>query len=155
MTTTMTHDRPAADALAALEVDFSMIRQKLAAPEDGLPWSTQRLDLAEQEYRKFLALCRAYPSEAIVPCKLVDEFWHAHILDTRAYREDTQQYFGFFYDHFPYFGLRDEADAADLRNAYDRTLVLYDANFGDAPDDTWRTARGAKCRTGCKPVKCR
>ena len=47
-----------------------------------------------------------------VPCKLVDELWHAHILDTRAYRDDCYRIFGFFYDHYPYFGLRDAADAA-------------------------------------------
>lgn len=145
----------AADSLAALDFDLAMVRDKLAHPEDGVGWSVGQLDLAEGEYRKFLALCRAYPDEAVVPCKLVDELWHAHILDTRAYRDDCQRIFGFFYDHYPYFGLRDAEDAANLDRAYDRTLALYDFNFGEPPDGTWRTVKGAKCRTGCKPMKCR
>lgn len=151
-----TTDSPlATGALSSIDPDFRMVRHKLANSDGAKAWSKEKLDTAEGEYKKFLALCRGYPDEAIVPCKLVDEFWHAHILDTRAYREDCQRLFGFFYDHFPYFGLRDSEDARNLKDAYDRTLALYDLNFGEPPDNTWRTIKGAKCRTGCKPMKCR
>jgi hypothetical protein len=145
----------AADALLTIDLDLSMVLDKLAHPEDGEGWSAEQLDLAQREYLKFLALCRAYPEEAVVPCKLVDELWHAHILDTRAYRDDCQRIFGCFYDHYPYFGLRDAEDAINLERAYDRTLDLYDQNFGEAPEGTWWTVKGARCRTGCRPMKCR
>lgn len=146
---------PAADLISNVEINVEMIRSKLADPEEGKGWDIATLDVAEAEYRKFLALCLAYPEEAVVPCKIVDDFWHQHILDTRAYRDDCDRIFGFFYDHFPYFGMRDADDAAALKNAYDRTLELYDLNFGAPPPATWRTLEGAKCRTGCKPVKCK
>ena len=56
------------------ELDLSMVRFKLANPEEGEAWSQQTMDLAEAEYRKCLAVCIAYPDEAIVPCRLVDQF---------------------------------------------------------------------------------
>lgn len=138
-----------------LVIDLSMVRFKLEHPEDGDAWSVQKLALAEAEYRKFLSLCIAYPKKGIVPCHLVDLFWHQHILDTRAYREDCQRLFGRFYDHYPYFGLNGPDDAADLERAYFGTLDLYERNFGEPPVGAWRGEAGDRCRTGCKPMKCR
>jgi hypothetical protein len=48
----------------------------------------------EREYRRFLVLNMLYPFESIVPCREVDKFWHAHILDTAAYRVDCERVFG-------------------------------------------------------------
>jgi hypothetical protein len=138
-----------------LVLDLSIVRFKLANPEEGEAWTTEQLDLAEGEYRKFLALCMAYPEEAIVPCRLVDQFWHQHILDTRAYRGDCQRLFGFFYDHYPYFGLNGPDDAANLEAAYAVTLNLYELEFGEPPMGAWKGDAKEKCRTGCKPMKCR
>jgi len=148
---------PATESLALLEaeLDLSMVRFKLANPEEGEAWSQETMDLAEGEYRKFLALCIAYPDEAVVPCRLVDQFWHQHILDTRAYRDDCQRLFGFFYDHYPYFGLNGPDDAANLESAYATTLNLYELNFGEPPRGAWKGNAKEKCRTGCKPMKCR
>jgi hypothetical protein len=148
---------PAAESLALLEaeLDLSMVRFKLANPEEGEGWPQETMDLAEAEYRKFLALCIAYPDEAIVPCRLVDQFWHQHILDTRAYRNDCQRLFGFFYDHYPYFGLNGPDDVANLESAYAITLNLYELNFGEPPRGAWKGDAKEKCRTGCKPMKCR
>ncbi len=156
MTATKTQNT-ATDRLAQIEldVDLSMVRFKLANPEEGEAWTHEELDLAEGEYRKFLALCMAFPEEAIVPCRMVDQFWHQHILDTRAYRDDCQRLFGFFYDHYPYFGLNGSEDAANLESAYDVTLALYELNFGEPPRGAWKGDAKEKCRTGCKPMKCR
>jgi hypothetical protein len=147
----------ASDCLSQIEVnlDLSMVRLKLAKPEEGQGWTPDQLDLAEGEYRKFLALCIAHPKETIVPCRLVDQFWHQHILDTSAYREDCQRLFGFFYDHYPYFGLNGPDDAASLEAAYEVTLNLYELNFGEPPRGAWKGDAKEKCRTGCKPMKCR
>src|SRR6202035_5866415 len=126
---TLLHSQSTASArLSQIErdLDLGMVRFKLANPEEGAGWAPEQLDLAEGEYRKFLALCMAYPEEAVVPCRLVDQFWHQHILDTRAYREDCQRLFGFFYDHYPYFGLNGPGDAANLEAAYEVTLSLYE-----------------------------
>lgn len=156
LTATLTPTGPAVRAIASVDFDLTDVRRKLANPEEGEAWSDERLDLAEREYRRFMALCIAYPEDAIVPCGLVDAIWHAHILDTRAYREDCQRVFGFFYDHYPYFGLNGPQDAANLESAYEVTLRLYEENFGPTPVGAWRSANNAaKCRTGCKPVKCK
>jgi len=158
MSITMTDLRPAADATDSIDFDLSGVRRKLAAPEEGEAWSEEKLDLAEQEYRRFMALCLAYPDEAIVPCALVDQMWHQHILDTAAYRDDCDRVFGHFYDHYPYFGLNGPEDAANLERAYDITLTLYELNYGPTPEGAWQgstAADRARCRTGCKPVKCK
>ena len=146
------------DALAVLEehLDLSGLRFKLARPEEGAPPSEDHIDLMEAEYRKFLALRLAYPDADIVPCKLVDEMWHRHILDTRAYADDCERIFGSFMHHFPYFGLRGEDDAQALSDAYADTLKRYRDAFGDPPDGTWVSADAKRrCRTGCKPMRCR
>lgn len=137
-------------------LDLTNIRMKLADPEEGKGYSPEVLDAMEAEYRKFLALRLAYPDAEIVPCGIVDEMWHQHILDTIAYRDDCNAIFGRFVDHFPYFGMRDEADAVALRDAYAETLALYEASFGPPPPDTWISdGASSRCRTQCRPMKCR
>jgi hypothetical protein len=145
------------DALARLGalLDLSMIRMKLADPEEGKGYSEQELDLREGEYRKFLALHMAFPEMTVVPCQMVDEFWHQHILDTMAYRIDCERIFGRFLEHFPYFGLRGLQDAQDLSDAYEDTLVAYRKAFGEPPDGTWVSGDARTCRTKCKPMKCK
>ena len=157
MSTSLIATTPAA-ALDRLDatLDLSNVRMKLADPEEGLGMADAELDLAEQEYRRFLALHLAYPDAEIVPCKLVDDIWHQHILDTRAYHEDCDAIFGTYLHHFPYFGMRGEDDAQALSDAYSNTLDLYRDAFGDPPDTTWIATDASRCkRTACKPQKCR
>jgi len=145
------------EALARLDeqLDLSDIRRKLADPDEGKGYAADHLDLLETEYRKFVALRVAHPDADIVPCKVVDEMWHQHILDTIAYRRDCDVIFGRFMDHFPYFGMRGPEDEQALADAYDETLLHYRAAFGEPPTDTWVSSDSGRCRTGCKPVKCR
>ena len=158
----MLHDTPtmtAAEAIGFLapRLDLTNVRMKLADPDEGKGYSQQHLDLMEGEYRRFLALHMMYPDADIVPCQLVDEIWHAHILDTAAYRADCDAIFGRFLDHFPYFGMRGEQDAQDLEDAYVETLRRYEDAFDEMPDGTWRGIDVvSKCkRTACKPQKCK
>ncbi|MGC2781338.1 MAG: hypothetical protein WA418_37440 [Bradyrhizobium sp.] len=147
------------EALARLDdlLDLSNVRMKLSDPDEGKGYDKARLDLMEGEYRKFLALHLAYPEMDVVPCQIVDEMWHQHILDTAAYREDCDAIFGRFLDHFPYFGMRGEDDAQALHDAYEDTVARYVDAFGDPPADTWLVAdASSSCRrTACKPQKCR
>jgi hypothetical protein len=137
-------------------LDLSKIRMKLADPKEGKGYDAAHLDLIEQEYRRFLAMHVSHPDAEIVPCHMVDEMWHAHILDTIAYREDCEAIFGGFLDHFPYFGMRGDDDAAALSDAYADTLEIYEQDFGSPPDRTWISTDAASCkRTNCKPQKCR
>jgi hypothetical protein len=154
-------DRPAIDAEAAMQqlgdlLDLSNVRMKLADAEEGPGLGNERIALMEDEYRKFLALQLMHPDAIIVPCKIVDEMWHRHILDTAAYRADCDGIFGRFLDHFPYFGMRGDDDAQALHDAYADTLERYQDAFGTPPNDTWISSDAAKCgRTACKPLKCR
>ena len=140
---TLTYDRTATaqDELAKVNslVDLSNVREKLADRERS---TSEHL---------------SYPDADIVPCKIVDEIWHQHILDTAAYRDDCDALFGRFLDHFPYFGMRGEDDAQALLDAYADTLERYEAAFGEPPEDTWISRdASSKCkRTACKPQKCR
>jgi hypothetical protein len=132
------------------------VRAKLADPEEGKGYNVEQLDLLEQEYRRFLAMHLAYPESEILPCTIVDEIWHQHILDTIAYRRDCDAIFGEFLDHFPYFGMRGEDDAQALVDAYADTLEIYEKEFGTPPPGTWISADAARCtRKNCKPQKCK
>ena len=158
MTLTLAHPTEAADALGLLaeRLDLGNVRMKLADPDEGAGLTEAELDLMEGEYRKFLALQLLHPEATIVPCALVDEMWHRHILDTAAYRDDCEAIFGRFLDHFPYFGMRGEDDAQALHDAYADTLELYRGAFGEPPDGTWISTEASRCsRTACKPMKCR
>ncbi len=137
-------------------IDLGMIRMKLADPFEGKGWTDERLDLAVREYRRFLTLYVLAPEAATVPSELVDEVWHAHILDTQAYASDCQNVFGFFLHHFPYFGMRGKADARALDRAYDDTLDRYRAAFGEPPTGVWsHEVVGKRVRKNCKPQRCR
>lgn len=119
------------DFLAKLSnIDFGPIAYKLMHPEDGEAWDLARATQAVEQYRRFLFLSKHYPNRKIVPSKEVDEVWHTHILDTAKYREDCDILFGKFMDHWPYFGLKDEAERAELNSAFSETQQLMEAHFG-------------------------
>lgn len=92
-------------------------------------WTLEQADYAAQLYRGFLYLAWKYPNKAIVPNKIVDQFWHQHILDTAKYREDCQMVFGYFLEHFPYFGMRGEEDKQNLETAFEETMSLFTEHF--------------------------
>lgn len=61
-------------------LNFDKLKFKLTSAKEAV-MSKDVCQFAEQEYKRFLALKYFYPKETFVPNKLVDEFWHAHILD--------------------------------------------------------------------------
>lgn len=136
-------------------LDFSRLKHKYTESAEA-EMSVVEWDLSEQEYRRFLTLKRFYPSVALVPSKVVDAIWHAHILDTRAYREDCQQVFGRFIDHYPYFGIYGQEDYQELKNAFAQTVTLYEKHFGAYPgggheDQAMRCGDDHKCHS---PTSC-
>lgn len=152
MVATMT-DRDISGRVARL--DLTLIKEKLHDEDEGAGWSREFCDRVEIEYRRYLVLSGTYtdPADAVVPSRMVDTFWHAHILDTQAYTADCEAVFGEFLHHFPYFGTRGPEDAQDLGDSYDRTLARYELLFGLPPMDIWaRTgaSRCPKCGNRCK-----
>lgn len=138
-----------------LAMDFTMVKLKIQDAEEGLGWTAEKCNEAEIAYKRFMGLKRTYPDKDIVPHKMVDVFWHQHILDTQKYAEDCQNIFGYFMHHFPYFGMKDEQDMQNLIDAFEETKELYNRHFnenfaGEAPK-----CNSPKCRTACKPMKCK
>ncbi len=147
MAYSLTDDRTtAAEALAPLKsLDLAMIKMKLMDVEEGEGWDSDYCDRVEAEYRRYLMITCRYPEKPIVPSKIVDTFWHYHILDTQAYVADCDQILGFFLHHYPYFGMRGPEDAQALGDAYDATLELYSHHFGEPPADLWARTGSARC----------
>jgi len=115
------------EAIFALDLD--PIKFKLMDKKEGHGWTRDEADRHEIEYRRFLALVAKFPDEVIAPDTNVDKFWHGHILDTMKYADDCQKVFGYFLHHFPYFGMRDDEDAANLAEAAANTRRLYQQEF--------------------------
>lgn len=115
-------------------LDLSMVKMKLCDVDDGKGWTASKADEVESEYKRFLILIGR--SDSVVPTKEVDEMWHQHILDTRAYAADCQRIFGRFIHHFPYLGMRGDEDRKNLERKFAETNELYSKTFG-------------KCRGGC------
>lgn len=123
-------------------LDFQRIKFKYTASAEA-EMTADEWDQAELEYRRFLTLKALYPAVSLVPSKMVDAVWHAHILDTRAYRADCLSVFGYFIDHYPYFGIYGADDYQSLQNTFEETVALYERHFGPHPGDAARQA--ARC----------
>ncbi|MGI9307592.1 MAG: glycine-rich domain-containing protein [Gammaproteobacteria bacterium] len=113
-------------------LDFERLKWKLAHSSEAA-MSPDMCDLAEREYRRFLTLKMKHPKISLVPSKLTDSFWHAHILDTEAYARDCHALFGRFMHHFPYFGIYGDDDQQALNTAFHETNSLYENLFGEKP----------------------
>src|SRR4051794_12962763 len=89
----------AAAALAKVsQIDLSPINEKLQN-DNPTRWIDEAISEAEANYRRFLALNLLHPTETLSVNKTLDEYWHAHILDTRKYAADCEMVFGFFLHH--------------------------------------------------------
>lgn len=143
-----------------IDLNFERIKHKISLKE-SLGWSFDKIAHAEREYKRYLTLIKANIDKRIVPSKLMDEFWHMHILDTKAYREDCHKVFGRFIDHYPYFGIYGQEDHKNLLNEFEETKKLYrkafNAEIGDASasrcqDHACHVQSECACRTqgACK-----
>ena len=103
-------------------IDLSRINAKL---EGSL--GREQVETVCDIYRKWLALHMCYPNAKLTPSKPLDEYWHTHILDTRAYTDDCEKLFGSYLHHYPYFGL--EGDADDKDAGFELTKALYKKHF--------------------------
>jgi hypothetical protein len=137
-----------ADLQAALvkvnSLDFTQLKQKLMEEKR---WTPEVCTEVEDLYRRFLALNVRYPGRKVCPTSTIDEFWHAHILDTRAYATDCDRIFGEFLHHYPYFGTRGPSDHDDLEAAFADTIDLFIRHFGIDP------TAGTQARA-CRPQRC-
>ena len=136
--------------LAVQVLDLEPIKYKLVVDRR---WARERAENAEFHYKCFLTLIIRHPGESIVPLGDIDAFWHQHILDTRKYAADCELIFGRFLHHYPYFGLRGDQDAQDLKTATTRTAELFLTEFDLKLD---KAHQCAACEPGgtCGPDHC-
>jgi hypothetical protein len=110
-------------------LDLTRIKWKLMDEEEGKGWYMELCDKAEEEYKKYLTLIKLFPEADIVPNRMMDQFWHQHILDTKAYADDCNKIFGQFIHHYPYFGMHGAEDKKNLMEAFEHTKSFYRITF--------------------------
>lgn len=89
--------------------------------------SAERAQTLVQEYHRFLRLAANGPGPVVLS-PVLDQVWHLHLTDTRAYAAFCEGAFGRFLHHSP--GRAPQADDP----AYARTLEAYAQAFGHPPD---------------------
>ncbi|MDP3793516.1 MAG: hypothetical protein Q8R07_02060 [Candidatus Uhrbacteria bacterium] len=137
---------PTEEIEAALaRLDLEPIIFKLTHSGEGHGWTREKAERIAPIYKRFLFLT-VTAGEPIVPTLDIDDFWHAHILDTRKYMADCDKIFGFYLHHFPYFGLRGDIDAANLRHAAERTRTLYLEHYGES----YLPGEATNCDVSCQ-----
>jgi hypothetical protein len=112
------------------KLDLRAIIHKLTHVEEKYGWPVPVAEAVEKAYKRYLYLAGTYGGTvSIVPTKIIDEFWHMHILDTRKYAEDCGNLFGRLLHHYPYLGIRYEGDRENLNNAFVNTQSLWKEIF--------------------------
>jgi len=133
-------------------LDLEPVVFKLMHPEPGsIKLSLSDADHAVALYRDFLMLSALVPDATLVPNRLLDQVWHAHLLDTAKYRADCDHVFGRFVDHFPYAGLRGEADRQMWNADFARTRLLFNEYFGA---DLGHQSAASACRNHGDGAEC-
>jgi len=134
-------------------LEFSRLKYKYTESSEA-EMTPEEWEAGELEYRRFLTLKYFYPAVSLVPSQQVDAIWHAHILDTRAYREDCEKVFGRFIDHYPYFGIYGEEDYAELQRSFEETIALYEKHFGPYPQGSDTMASRCEDHACHVPTSC-
>ncbi len=111
------------------ELDLGYLIDAMCATSYCLPrWVPQEALQCAEQYKQFLWLHKKYPEQTLVPSKLVDEFWHNHILFTRNYARDCLAIFGHYLHHEPS-SLDEDPDA--LVRDFLATKALCKQEFGE------------------------
>lgn len=132
------------------ELDLTPIKYKLIKESGWLPEQATR---AEKLYRGFLSLSALYPKQTCVPTQEIDDFWHAHILDTRKYMTDCRDIFGYYLHHFPYLGLQGDEEAA-TQAFHDTRQRMLDLGIDPAILGLDASDCGGGCSSSCSSSSC-
>ena len=102
--------------------------------------------LAVEEYRRFLGLLIT-EAAPLTPSKLLDEFWHQHVLDSCNYASFCSRTAGRFLHHIPNYEKPHEFHDPAFRRTHD----LYRKRFGNAPPDRVWSYMGESGGCSCGP----
>lgn len=133
-------------------VDFECVVYKLMHDEDGPDWTLDECDTFVDLYKKYLFLNAVYPELNLPPTKEIDTVWHDHIFDTSKYMVDCDNIFGYFFHHYPYFGLNGAEDAKNLADSFEITKLLFKEHF--EIDLMLLGGQVMDCRDDCVSIPC-
>jgi hypothetical protein len=111
--------------------DFSLAVEKLQEPAYA-GWTLERSRQAELNYKRYLSLICGLGGYRPVPSADIDRFWHEHILDTERYARDCGELFNKMLHHYPYFGMRGDADNQNWKEAAAFSNEIWTSLFGEA-----------------------
>ena len=141
--------------LAIKQLDLSRVVGKLNRVPPTISGEPMDVGRAELDYRRFLTLRLVHSEETLVPTGSIDEFWHTHILDTRAYALDCDAVFGGFMDHDPDFGTNSDEEARENGEAFAVTQRLYREMFGEEMAGQRHRCSSKDCRGGGRSLPIR
>eukprot|EP00456_Euglypha_rotunda_P062656 TRINITY_DN527_c0_g1_i12.p1 TRINITY_DN527_c0_g1~~TRINITY_DN527_c0_g1_i12.p1 ORF type:complete len:187 (-),score=27.66 TRINITY_DN527_c0_g1_i12:23-583(-) len=118
-----------------VSLDLSRFVHKLMKASPALFPNASFTEGGITEYKKFLTIIKQEGIDAS-PSRVIDEVWHNHILDTRAYFHDSEVIFGKYLHHKPGFASTVE-ERKVFRSQYDLTLDAYAKLFGAPPAEYW------------------
>jgi hypothetical protein len=126
--------------------DFELAKKKIVEVKGGA-WDFARAEAAVLNYKRYMAVTKALGGVQLVPNGDVDDIWHMHILDTRAYMNDCQQLFGEYLHHYPYFGMLGEENQRQWLEVQSESAALWHGLFGEALYGAGQAAQ--KCPQAC------
>lgn len=116
--------------------DLNHVVERMKRLGNYKDWSDDQFATAILEYRRYVALCKLHPFEALVPGRQVDAVWHQHILyDTQQYMVDCDNFLGRYLHHRSH--SRVEAPGTGPSKGWQLTLRYYEQAFGTTPDQSW------------------
>ncbi|MEK7564590.1 MAG: hypothetical protein AAB510_03455 [Patescibacteria group bacterium] len=83
------------------------------------------------EYTRFLQICATNMEVRFPVSAQVDEFWHAHMLYSKEYREMCEEVFGALFNHNPV--TSEEQRLLLMPDYINNTLPTYERMFGQEP----------------------
>jgi len=110
--------------------DFKLAIEKVLEIKNG-EWTRDRAEKAVQNYTRYMAVTKALGGLQMVPNGDIDEIWHMHILDTRAYMADCNALFGEYLHHYPYFGMLGEQNRQQWLQVQKVSTNLWVQLFGE------------------------
>lgn len=110
--------------------DFKLAIEKVLEIKNG-EWTRDRAEKAVQNYTRYMAVTKALGGLQMVPNGDIDEIWHMHILDTRAYMADCNALFGEYLHHYPYFGMLGEENRQQWLQVQKVSTNLWVQLFGE------------------------
>ena len=125
---------------------FAAAKKSPSFPED---WSDDQIRHELSRYEKFLLLAQRHPGQPLAPTKNIDEMWHMHMMNPRAYYNDCQRLFGDILDHDGGFGSNAD-ELPVLQRTFDKTAELWKKEFSEPYVSKSEDPRMTSCWHDCQ-----